>query len=181
MFKILSLILCLGSWAVVAQPLLNKQEFVLEYTLKNDISKPKISASIFSSSLGKIQTVGVYKLSGKHGQLGGQVWVQANEYVWLGMESVSNIELDLDHELFIAGQFSYKKITLLPFMSVQLSTESLGTVGAIVYLSKLIKVGGEMKFHKESKDKHYAVLFGLRLDGDVLKKIQDILVNKEVK
>ena len=165
-----------------SQPLLNNTEFILESHAPKrcwakilHCSDRRVVASIKTSNTGNFQFTGVYKLSKGDSKLGGQVWFKANDYFWLGVETVGDLDFNIDGELFIAFQKKYKtsKINLnfIYFAEISLDNESVGGVGSIVYFSDIFKVGLEYKIGINEIQSQFITLLGFQLDSKIFKKL----------
>ena len=191
------LVVCCSFQSAYGAPLLNATEFVLESNAPNhcflkvlNCSKRKISASLQFQNTGRLKTTGVFKLSGEDSKLGGQVWFQANENFWLGLETLSDLDFDLEGELYVAGVFEVKKITLIPFVAISMKNETLGGLGGFVYFNKSIKIGLEYRVPSDLVgENHWVTSLGFRTDTGIFKdlwvglgkKIEETIPLKEIK
>lgn len=142
------------------QPLKYKNELVFDYSVPQSCLNKKsfvkchesrISASILSGSLGVVQTTGVFKLTGKSGKLGGQAWIQINDYFWIGGESVTDLEFDFNHEIFLSLDFQYGKYHFYPYLAFLVKDEHFAAFGGKVYISESVSFGAEYRFDEEEE------------------------------
>lgn len=161
------------SYAAIAQPMLNDSELVLEYhlpkeCLKKDIyncSTAKANASFHYGKTGDLQYTAVFKMSGDQYKLGGQAWYKINPYFWVGFETAGDLKLDLDHEMFFAGNFEYGDFTIFPYGSIFLDTEHFGSLSVLVYFKKrLVKFGSEYRFGNDKTSNELVLFAGFKVN-----------------
>ncbi len=172
---------------ISAQPLKNAEELVFEYKgihtncsykkLKKCFEKTKVSASIISGSIGKLQGSVVFKLSGMKSTLGGQAWYMLNKMknhsIWIGGELNSDSQLKIGKEAFFSYEYTKGFHSFLPFFSLILDKEHIGSYGVKYHFLKLFSLGLE-SYRLQNKKWTYSLMFGVPLNQDAFSDILKI-------
>ena len=186
--KFLIFLSLLFSFSVLSQPMLNDNEFNLEYHLpkhcfKKVLSKcpsSKLNLSIWAGKVNqKLQATLIYKLSGKDGvgKVGGQLWYKLTPEFWIGGETSGALhEIDFDHEIFLAYKFHYGHAFFIPYVGILLQTEHFGSAGAKLYLSENRKInfGGEYRFASKSHPEEAVLYTGFKFSKKDIKDLFEI-------
>ena len=147
--------------------------------LKNCVAKAnidchqlKLKASVLTGSLAdNIQLVGVFKLSGKQGKLGGKAWFKAAKYAWFGWETTADFAADIDHKFLISLDFTQGAFNFLPYGSFYIKTEDVGALGLKIYFDHVIGFGGEYRFGKGGIGNDIIAYLTLAVHKEIFKKI----------
>ena len=148
---ILILSICMGFYKAEAQPLKTPHEVVIEVHNLNSCfdfkcSQLKVSGSVLSGKVGALQVLGAYRFTGDKGKIGAQSWLRLNKYSWLGAQTLTSLNGEIEHELMLSLDLNYKeKIEFLPYISIFLNTEHFGGVGFKTYIDKTIAFGLEFR------------------------------------
>ena len=174
-----------------SQPLLYSNELVLSLEADGDcVARPKncntdktaLTASLISGKLGELQVSAIAKLSGDKGKLGGQAWFKAGKTLWLGGQSVADLEWDFDHALYVAGEFSFASFHFYPFLILELSSESVGGAGLKVYLGEHTSVELEWKTAHDYTHNVVVLSLGFAINQNALERVFELLkIDKEEK
>lgn len=170
----------------LAQPLKYKDELVFELHSGQEClnksffkcTNKKLSASILSGSVGDFQINGVFKLSGIKGKLGGQIWLMLNDFLWVGGESITDLHLDADHEVFVSLDILKKDWHFYPYIAFHMASETFSALGVKIYFKETSSLGFEGKL---TKKKSFEFMFSLGFaikDGQV-EKVKNLFMNKE--
>ena len=177
----------------VASPLIYEDEISVK--LKDIkcitcINQSEIEINLLSGSSNKFQTNAIFKLSGKSGELGSQMFLKLNPYLWLGGEVSSNLNFDVNHKFYFAFDIKSKFIHFFPYVSFILKKQAIGGAGFKLYLFKQISLGFSYDLdhpeisaeealnlsHKEKRPirQNFSFSFGMKINKDSIKKLTDL-------
>ena len=181
MFRFFVLAFLLFAFQAKAQPLKTTDEIVfslhnVESCLKDQCNDVKVSGSLLSGKVGDLQLLLAYKFTGDKGKFGGQAWYRLNPHFWLGVESLTSLKGDFDHEIFVVADFTYKKLVFLPFAGIYIQSESLGGAGLKIYYDNKVSIALEYRTNDpELSDSTVILSFSASLGKSAFGKVQEFL------
>ena len=161
-------------FAAEGQPFKSSSELIIDLStcFTDDCKATKFTASVATTKFKKLEITSVLKLSGDKGKLGGQALFYINDYVWIGGETVTDLNLNMAHEVMLGNKFEFGWLTIMPYAGMLVEDEQLGMVGIKTYISSYLSLG--LQYNLNQNNHHLVVTAGTAIHEDLFESIQGL-------